>query len=731
MTQVQGPPRRSLAARATVVLPAPTGPTSTAPPWSRTAASSRSDAGPGGAVLQSTGTRRILCDLGVFSGAQRSSRAEIATLVYVVDVSTDPGREWAVCVYCASGPRHPELLELARSVGGAVAGRGWTLVSGGGNVSAMGALATGARARGGRTVGVIPKALVHRELADVDADELVVTESMRERKQVMEDRADAFIALPGGIGTLEEFFEAWTAGYLGMHDKPVVMLDPFGHYDGLRAWLYGLIDSGYVSQTALDRLDCGGRHRRCAGGLCTGPVMAITRMVRVSVRRHAEGNRRMTDEKSGTRSSVGLLDIASRVPGLLMDAPTILRGVITGFGARPSAKTSIGKVFQDRAAHYADKVFLKFDDQEITYREANETVNRYAAVLAARGVGHGDVVGIMLRNSPEPVLLMLAAVKCGAISGMLNYHQRGDVLKHSLGLLSATVVVADPDFVDPINESGADTDGLVTLDEFKRLAETAPTSNPATAAAVLAKDKAFYIFTSGTTGMPKASVMTHYRWLRALAGFGGLGMRLNSNDTLYCCLPLYHNNALTVALSAVLNSGVDAGARQVVLGVEVLGRRDPLRRHRVRLHRRDLRLPAQPAREGHRSQAQGAGDRGQRAAPGDLGRVHRAVRHRPGVRVLRAPARATPRSSTCSTSTRPPASARRRWRSSSTTTRPVTRSAATTAASARSRPASRVCCCRRSAASSRSTATPTRRPARRSWCATPSRRATSGSTPAT
>ena len=90
----------------------------------------------------------------------------------------------------------------------------------------------------------------------------------------------------------------------------------------------------------------------------------------------------MTDEKSGTRSSVGLLDIASNVPGLLLDAPTILRGVITGFGARPSAKTSIGKVFQERAAHHADKVFIKFGDEKITYREANETVNRYAAVLA-------------------------------------------------------------------------------------------------------------------------------------------------------------------------------------------------------------------------------------------------------------------------------------------------------------------------------------------------------------
>lgn len=169
-------------------------------------------------------------------------------------MSDQPDRPWAVCVYCASNPTDPRLLELAAGVGEAIAARGWTLVSGGGNVSAMGAVANAARARGGRTVGVIPKALVHREVADVDADELVVTDTMRERKQVMEDRADAFLSLPGGIGTLEEFFEAWTAAYLGMHDKPVVMLDPIGHYDGLLAWLRGLVDSGYVAQGALDRL---------------------------------------------------------------------------------------------------------------------------------------------------------------------------------------------------------------------------------------------------------------------------------------------------------------------------------------------------------------------------------------------------------------------------------------------------------------------------------------------
>lgn len=169
-------------------------------------------------------------------------------------MSPEPDREWAVCVYCASGPTHPELLDLATQIGEAIALAGWTLVSGGGNVSAMGAVATAARAGGGYTVGVIPKALVHREVADTEADELVVTDTMRERKQVMEDRADAFIALPGGIGTLEEFFEAWTAGYLGMHSKPIVMLDPFGHYRGLLDWLRGLVDSGYVDEQALRRL---------------------------------------------------------------------------------------------------------------------------------------------------------------------------------------------------------------------------------------------------------------------------------------------------------------------------------------------------------------------------------------------------------------------------------------------------------------------------------------------
>ncbi|MEV5652497.1 TIGR00730 family Rossman fold protein [Nocardia sp. NPDC052254] len=164
------------------------------------------------------------------------------------------GRPFAVCVYCSASATDPAALRLAADVGTEIARRGWELVSGGGHVSMMGAVAVAARAGGARTIGVIPKRLVHQEVADVDSDELIVTDTMRERKKIMEDRADAFLTLPGGIGTLEEFFEAWTGGYLGLHDKRLVVLDPHGHYRGLFAWLGELSTTGFIGRPALDRI---------------------------------------------------------------------------------------------------------------------------------------------------------------------------------------------------------------------------------------------------------------------------------------------------------------------------------------------------------------------------------------------------------------------------------------------------------------------------------------------
>jgi uncharacterized protein (TIGR00730 family) len=126
------------------------------------------------------------------------------------------------------------------------------VISGGGRVGAMGAVARAARAGWAHTTGVIPTALMDLELADTDADELVVVETMRERKRVMDQCADGFVALPGGIGTLEELFEVWTAASLGMHTKPVVVLDPSGFYAPLWNYLDTLVPAGFVRRAAVD-----------------------------------------------------------------------------------------------------------------------------------------------------------------------------------------------------------------------------------------------------------------------------------------------------------------------------------------------------------------------------------------------------------------------------------------------------------------------------------------------
>ena len=160
-----------------------------------------------------------------------------------------------VCVFCASSERiDPRYINLAAEVGTEIARRGYVLVSGGGSVSSMGALARAVRAGGGRTVGVIPQALVEMEVADSDADELVVTRDMRERKGEMERRSDAFLALPGGLGTLEEVFEIWVSRSLGMHSKPLVVLDPDGVFAMLRAQVDDLVLRGFARPAVRDAI---------------------------------------------------------------------------------------------------------------------------------------------------------------------------------------------------------------------------------------------------------------------------------------------------------------------------------------------------------------------------------------------------------------------------------------------------------------------------------------------
>ncbi|HEX6473228.1 MAG TPA: TIGR00730 family Rossman fold protein [Streptosporangiaceae bacterium] len=164
-----------------------------------------------------------------------------------------------ICVFCASSSRiDRRYLDLAADAGAELARRGHSLVSGGATVSCMGAVARAARAGGAATVGVIPQALVDIEIADDDCAELIVTNDMRARKAEMDRRSDAFLVLPGGLGTLEELFEIWTGRVLGLHDKPLVILDPDGVYDPLRDLMTHLVDEGFARPKVFDAIGWSG-----------------------------------------------------------------------------------------------------------------------------------------------------------------------------------------------------------------------------------------------------------------------------------------------------------------------------------------------------------------------------------------------------------------------------------------------------------------------------------------
>ena len=160
---------------------------------------------------------------------------------------------FSICVYCGSRPGvHPAYAQVARAVGTWIGAHGGQLIYGGGKNGLMGIVADATTQAGGRVVGIIPKALQTLENTRTDCDELHVVETMHERKQMMAERADAFIALPGGIGTFEEFFEVWTWRQLGYHDKPVGLLNTEGYYDGLLAFASHSAEQGFLSTWQLD-----------------------------------------------------------------------------------------------------------------------------------------------------------------------------------------------------------------------------------------------------------------------------------------------------------------------------------------------------------------------------------------------------------------------------------------------------------------------------------------------
>lgn len=165
---------------------------------------------------------------------------------------------FSVCVYCGSKPgTDPLFADTARLAGHWIGQRGGRLVYGGGKNGLMGLVADATLAAGGQVTGIIPKALVEKEWAHTGCSELLIVDTMHERKRMMAERADAFLALPGGIGTFEEFFEAWTWRQLGYHDKPVGLLNTNGYYNGLLQFLATSVTSGFMSEWQMGLIRSG------------------------------------------------------------------------------------------------------------------------------------------------------------------------------------------------------------------------------------------------------------------------------------------------------------------------------------------------------------------------------------------------------------------------------------------------------------------------------------------
>ena len=161
-----------------------------------------------------------------------------------------------ICVFCGASPGHdPAFVAAARAVGAGLAGRGVGVVYGGGRVGLMGALADAALEAGGEVVGVIPRGLVERELAHPGLTELRVVATLHERKAVMAELSDAFIALPGGLGTLEELAEVTSWAQLELHHKPIGLIDVAGYWDPLLAWLDRAVETGFLAPVHRGLLD--------------------------------------------------------------------------------------------------------------------------------------------------------------------------------------------------------------------------------------------------------------------------------------------------------------------------------------------------------------------------------------------------------------------------------------------------------------------------------------------
>lgn len=270
------------------------------------------------------------------------------------------------------------------------------------------------------------------------------------------------------------------------------------------------------------------------------------------------------------------------LPGVgraLLRAPSLRRVVKELLSIRMTDAVSIGSFMEENARKHPDRTAILYLDRRLTHDEFNRAANRLSSYLMERGVKKGDVVVVMLDNRPELLMLIVALAKIGAIASLINVNQRGKVLVHSVNAGRGRVFVVGEEMEEAFEEVRAEL-GLTPDDEVYFVADgtgkPAPEGyrdlmscaaersddNPTTTNEVTMADPFAYVFTSGTTGLPKASVILNFRWVGAARWFGKLAMDLTPDDVMYVTLPFFHTNGLLVSWGAAAANGSAMAVRR-------------------------------------------------------------------------------------------------------------------------------------------------------------------------
>ncbi|ABC32405.1 Acyl-CoA synthetases (AMP-forming)/AMP-acid ligases II [Hahella chejuensis KCTC 2396] len=275
-------------------------------------------------------------------------------------------------------------------------------------------------------------------------------------------------------------------------------------------------------------------------------------------------------------------DLARQLPFVAQKLPSLLKGYYYYALLKPDKALAIGDIIERNANAHGDCDAVLYRDRRISYQAFNAWANRFAHYFRARGIARGDVIAFNLENRPELLAALAGALKLGAAGAMINTSLRGDALAHCLRLTRPKLIVVGEEQLEAVASAASQIDiaadpqhmlFLADADTLKDHSEAPggyvdlgamiknyPDVNPVISDHPLAGDTAVYLFTSGTTGLPKAAPSSHRKWFKAYGGFGHMSLALTEKDVVYAPLPLYHGTGLLVCWGAAL-----AGASAIAI----------------------------------------------------------------------------------------------------------------------------------------------------------------------